>query len=620
MNPQNPQSGPGPEEEEIAHYDDAVIGKALRWSAIAAVLLALAGGGAFLLLRREPPPAPPKVTQIDAPVAPSFEAAPIPKVVFTEIAQEAGVAFSHFNGAHGRKLLPETMGGGGGFFDFDNDGDQDLLFVNGADWPDEPKAVRPAPTLVLYRNDGKGRFEDATAGSGLDVSFYGMAPAFGDYDNDGLTDVFMTAVGANHLFRNLGGGKFQDVSEAAGVSGDPTEWSSCPAWFDFDNDGDLDLFVGNYVRWSPEIDLKVGWTLVGMGRAYGQPKDFEGTYPYLYRNEGQGRFTEVAEAAGLKMKSHATGVGAAKSLGVVPVDVDRDGWLDLVVANDTVPNQLFHNQKDGTFKEIGGRSGVAFDSFGATRGAMGIDVARYRDDHALGIVIGNFANEMTALYVAQPGSGILFTDEALTEGIGAPSRLPLKFGVFFFDYDLDGRLDVLSANGHLEEEIAQIQKSQKYKQSAQLFWNCGPAKGGCFVPAEAPHAGADLFRPIVGRGSAYADIDGDGDLDAVLTQSGGAPLLLRNDQSLGHRWVRLKLVGKSANRDAIGAWIRLKAGGREYWRTVMPTKSYFSQSELPVTIGLGSATQIDLLEIHWPGGQIQPAQAPLGRETTVVQH
>ncbi|MGZ8938598.1 MAG: CRTAC1 family protein, partial [Limisphaerales bacterium] len=457
------------------------------------------------------------------------------------------------------------------------------------------------------------------AGSGLDVPIYGMAPAFGDFDNDGFVDAFITTVGKNFLFKNQGGGTFEDVTPRAGVAGAENEWSTAASWFDYDNDGDLDLFVANYVRWSPEIDMRVGWTLVGIGRAYGQPKDFQGTFPYLYRNDGGGKFTDVSESAGVQIKNASSGVPSAKSLGVSPVDVDNDGYMDLIVANDTVQNFLFHNQKDGTFKEIGGRSGVGFDSMGATRGAMGIDVGRYREDEALGVVIGNFANEMTALYVAQPGKEILFTDEALTEGIGAPSRLPLKFGVFFFDYDLDGRQDVLSANGHLEEEISQIQKSQQYRQAAQLFWNCGPTKTGCFAPVSSNQAGVDLFKPVVGRGSAYADIDGDGDLDVIITQTGGKPMLLRNDQALKNNSIRIKLTGTRSNRDAIGAWVHARFGGKDVWRQVMPTRSYLSQSELPVTIGLGKSTTVDLVEVRWPGGSMQRIQAKPGETVVVTQ-
>jgi hypothetical protein len=616
----NPELQRPPDEgEEIEHYDDALIGKVFRGSAAALVGMVLIGAVVFLFLKKKPAPPAAKVTQVVAPASLQYTEIKVPEVRFTEITETAGIHFVHNNGAYGDKLLPETMGGGVGFFDYDNDGDQDLLFVNGTYWPGKiPEGKQPA-TPALFQNDGQGNFTDVTADSGLDVSVHGMAPAFGDYDNDGWVDVFLTAVGENRLFRNRGNGQFQDVTTAANLAGSASDWSTCAAWFDMDNDGDLDLFVGNYVRWTPEIDMNVGWTLVGIGRAYGQPKDFEGSFPYLYRNEGNGKFTDITSAAGLQIKNPATGVPAAKSLGVAPVDVDSDGWMDLIVANDTVQNFLFHNQRDGTFREIGGRTGIAFDSFGATRGAMGIDTGRYRDDDALGVVIGNFANEMTALYVAQPGQDILFTDEALTEGIGAPSRLPLKFGAFFFDYDLDGRLDLLTANGHLEEAISQIQKSQQYRQAAQLFWNCGPTKTGCFAPVDTARAGADIFRPIVGRGSAFADIDADGDLDVVLTQTGGAPLLLRNDQKLNHHWLRLKLVGKKSNRDAIGAWVHARVNGQDLWRQVMPTRSYLSQSELPITLGLGAYDKLDLLEVKWPDGSIQALTPHLNQQITVQQ-
>lgn len=610
---------PAEEGEELAHYDDAIIGRAFRWSALALGIVVAAGITVFLYLNRQPAAQPAVITETLPPAAQQFAHAEVPSVVFTDITKAAGIGYIHNSGAAGDKLLPETMGGGVGFFDFNNDGHPDLLFVDCTYWPGQVPEGKQQTTARLYMNDGRGNFQDVTAGSGLDVPIYGMAPAFGDYDNDGLVDIFISAVGENRLFKNLGGGKFRDVTREAGVGGPESEWSTAAAWFDMDNDGHLDLYVGNYVRWTPEIDLNVGWTLVGIGRAYGQPKDFEGAFPLLYRNRGDGTFEEISKPAGLKVRNPNTGVPGAKTLGVAPVDVNGDGWMDLVVANDTVPNLLFLNQGDNTFREIGARSGVAFDNFGATRGAMGIDAGRYREDDALGILIGNFANEMTALYVSQPGNEILFTDEALTEGIGAPSRLPLKFGIFFFDYDLDGRQDVLSANGHLEEAISQIQRSQQYRQSAQLFWNSGPSGAGSFTPVDAAKAGSDLFTPIVGRGSAYADIDGDGDLDVVLTQISGPPLLLRNDQRLNHNWVRLKLEGTRANRDAIGAWVRARVNGQEMWRQVMPTRSYLSQSELPVTFGLGTNTTIELLEVHWPGGGVQPVTPALNQLITVRQ-
>ena len=595
--------------EEIAHLDDAVIGRAFRWSIIALVSAVVAGTAGFWLLNRKPAALTQKITAISAPTLAPRPAAEIPFVKFTDVTAEAGIAFVHNNGAYGDKLLPETMGSGVAFFDCDNDGDQDLLFVNSTYWPWKTPADKKPTTAALYRNNGKGQFTDITAGSGLDVSLYGMGVAVGDYDNDGLVDVFISAVGENRLFHNDGQGKFSDATARAGVAGSGTEWSTSCAWIDYDHDGDLDLFVGNYVRWSREIDFEVGYKLVGIGRAYGQPMNFEGTFPYLYRNDGNGRFTDVSAASGLQIKNPATGVPVAKTLGVAPVDLDGDGWIDLVVANDTVQNFVFHNQRNGTFKEIGALSGVAFDSYGNTRGAMGIDAARYRNDDTLGIAIGNFANEMTALYVSQKNP-LIFTDEAIPEGIGPASRLLLKFGLFFFDYDLDGRLDLLSVNGHLEEEISKIQQSQRYAQPAQLFWNSGADSSATFTAVSEEKCGRQLFKPIVGRGSAFADIDGDGDLDCVLTQVGGTPLLLRNDQALGHHWLRLKLLGKEGNRDAIGAWVRVRLGNQTLSRQVMPTRSYLSQSELPVTIGLGKATQFDGLEVVWSNGKRQMVPRP----------
>ena len=601
-------------QEELVHADDAVVGRAFRRSLLALIVIAAVGSAAFFALRKKPEAKPTRMTSITAPTSPTRTVPEVPVVKFTDVTASSGVTFVHYSGAYGDKLLPETMGGGVAFFDFDNDGDADLLFVNGTDWPWAPKKSPKPPTMALYRNDGKGKFEDVTAGSGLDVSFYGMAPAVGDFDNDGLADVFVTGVGGNRLFHNLGGGKFSDVTKDSGLAGLPSDWSSCAAWFDYDNDGRLDLFVGHYVRWSREIDFEVGYKIDGTTRAYGQPMSFQGAFPALYHNDGGGKFTDVSAKSGVQVKNNSTGVPVAKTLGVAPVDLNGDGWMDLVVANDTVQNFVFTNAHDGTFKEIGALSGLAFDANGQTRGAMGIDAARYRNDDTLGIGIGNFANEMTAMYVSQrdPCS---FTDEAIQEGVGPASRLLLKFGLFFFDYDLDGRLDLLTSNGHLEEEIAKIQASQKYRQPAQLFWNHGT--GFSVVPPAK--AGTDLFKPIAGRGSAYADIDGDGDLDVVLAQVNGPPLLLRNDQNLAHHFLRLKLVGTKSNRDAIGAWVTVRLGKETLARQVMPTRSYLSQSELPVTIGLGKATTFDELEITWPGGEKQKVTNAKLDATTVVE-
>jgi len=590
------------EGEELAAADDAVIGRALRGSLVA--LVVIAGVIAVVVyLRNRPQPQETKATPLAAPTVRDAPTVEPPTVTFTDITEAAGITFKHVNGAYGKKLLPETMGGGCAFLDYDNDGDQDILFVNSSQWPDQLPQAQPAPTMALYQNDGHGKFTDVTEAAGMNLSCYGMGVACGDYDNDGWVDVFITAVGKNHLLRN-NQGKFEDVTDAAKVGGADDAWSSAAAFFDYDNDGDLDLYVANYIEWSKEIDLSQDFQLVGVGRAYGPPRAFQGTFPYLYRNQGDGTFMDVSETAGVQVRNKATKVPLAKSLGLAPYDVDGDGWMDLLVANDTVQNLLFHNRGDGTFEEVGAEAGVAFDTAGNARGAMGIDACAFRNDGSLGVVIGNFANEPTALYVSN-GKSLNFFDDAISNGIGPPSRLSLKFGVFFFDYDLDGRLDVLEANGHIEDEINRVQESQHYEQAPQLFWNCGADQKSEFVLLPAEKCGADFVKPMVGRGAAYADIDGDGDLDVLLTAVGGAPRLLRNDQQLGHHWVRLRLRGANGNRDAIGARVTLKAGGVTQERQVMPTRSYLSQVELPITFGLGKADQIDSLSIRWPDGKEQ---------------
>lgn len=615
-----PPEEPTEETEELAHHDDAVVGRAFRYSAIAFVLMVVVGLGAFWALRPRKAASPTQVTRLAAPVVAASPVAPVPQVRFTDVTEAAGIRFRHENGAYGERLLPETMGSGVAFLDADGDGDADLLFVNSTAWPGHPPTEGRASTTTLYGNDGSGKFTDITAGSGLDVPLYGMGVATGDYDNDGRTDVFLTTVGGGRLFHNEGNGRFLDVTSSAGVAGDPADWSTTATFFDMDNDGDLDLFVGNYVRWSRDIDAQVGYKIDGTHRAYGPPMNFQGAFPKLYRNEGGGKFADISASSGVQVKNPSTGVPMAKTLGVAALDIDGDGWTDLAVANDTVQNLMFRNRHDGTFEEMGALSGFAFDSYGNVRGAMGIDACRFTKDGKIGLAIGNFANEMTALCVAQdmPGGGShpLFSDEAIAWGIGGPSRDPLKFGIFFFDYDLDGRADLLTVNGHLEEEIEKIQHGQKYQQAAQLFWNAGDAG---FTPVQAAQAGPDLFRPIVGRGSAYADIDGDGDLDVVFTQVGGPPLLLRNDQALGNHFVRLKLVGKEANRDGVGARVQLTAVGQSQWRDVTPTRSYLSSSELPVTFGLGAASKVDRVEIRWPGGKTQVLTDVPVDQLTVVE-
>lgn len=586
---------------EPEERDDAVIGAAFRWSlAVIVPVLALAGIAAWWLTRS--PAAPPvQQSKLQLPTGRARPAVTIPEMPFTDITQAAGIDFVHENGAYGDKLLPETMGGGGAFLDYDNDGDQDLLLVNGRRWPWDERKAGPRATPALYRNDGTGHFENVTVGSGLDVPFYGMGVAVADYDADGHVDVFLSCVGPDRLFRNVGG-RFEDVTPTAGVAGADDAWGTSCGWFDYDRDGDLDLFVCHYVVWSKEFDLAQNFQLVGGGRAYGRPQQFGGTFPSLYRNDGAGRFTDVSQEAGVQVRNPDTGVPTGKSLGLALADFDADGWLDVVVANDTVQNFLFHNRHDGTFEEIGIPAGIAYDPAGMARGAMGIDVGHFRNDDTLAVAIGNFANEMTALYLTRQGQ-LAFRDEAISTGLGPPTRLELTFGVFFLDADLDGRLDLFSANGHLEEDINKVQATQHYEQPPQLFWNCGPEHPTEFLPVPADKVGDDFKRPMVGRGAAYADIDADGDLDVLIVGCGQPPRLLRNDQHLGHHWLRLKLVGAAPNRDAIGATVELHAGGQVQQRMVNPTRSYLSQCELPVTFGLGRIDRIDKVVIRWPSGQ-----------------
>ena len=588
--------------------DDAIVGRAFLWSTLAIVLAGSIGAVTVWRMNIKAPPTELKTPLVKAQVRERSNA-PVPAMPFADITESAGIKFVHENGAAGEKLLPESMGGGVAFLDYDGDGDPDILFVNSCRWPWDGRPAPTTPTMALYRNDGDCKFTDVTREAGLDVTFYGQGVAVGDYDNDGDIDLYFTAVGLNKLFRN-DEGKFVDATASAGVAGSQDQWSTSSGFVDYDNDGDLDLFVCNYVKWTREFDKGQPFTLTGGERGYGRPQDFPGTYPYLYRNEGNGTFAEVSETAGLRIRNPVRKeIFAAKSLGVTFADFDGDGWIDIAVANDTVQNFLFHNQKDGTFAEKAIERGVAFDQQGQARGAMGIDVARIRNSEHLAIVVGNFANEMSALYVAN-GNSMQFNDEAISTGLGPQTRLELTFGTLFVDVDLDGRFDIVAANGHLENEINKVQASQFYEQPPHFFWNCGPESRTEFAPVSSDKCGTDFTKRMVGRGAAFADIDGDGDLDVLFGATGSKPRLLRNDQKLGNHWLRVDVTGVKGCRSAAGARIEVQAAGGKMLNQVMPTRGYLSQSELIVPFGLGKQDKVTSVTVSWPTGERKTIDNP----------
>jgi len=517
----------------------------------------------------------------------SSPARPAGPIEFRDMTKQAGILFKHNSGAFGKKYLPETMGSGVCVLDYDNDGWQDILFVNSMDWPGHKGAAKSYP--ALYHNDKDGTFTDVTREAGLAMESYGLGCAVADYDNDGFEDIYITTVGSNHLFHNLGNGKFADVTVKAGVA-DPG-FSTSAVWFDYDNDGKLDLFVTHYIDWSIAKDQYC--TLDNKNKSYCTPQTYKGESSTLFHNRGDGTFENVTKRAGLY---DPTG----KSLGVAMLDYDNDGWMDLFVANDTEPNKLYHNNHNGTFTDVAVQVGVAFSESGRVRAGMGVDAGDYDGSGWQSLVIGNFTNESMSLY-RNDGSG-LFVDEEISSGIRQMSLQALTFGCFFFDYDLDGRLDIFAANGHVSDDISVVQPTLKYAQPAILFHNSGNRK---FEDASAK-VGPAMQQPVVGRGAAYLDYDNDGDLDLVITANNGPARLLRNENGNQNDMLRVKLVGTRSNRDGIGARVTVTtSSGTRLFRMVKTGSSYASQSELPLTFGLGTpqAGRTVGLEIVWPSGQ-----------------
>ena len=496
----------------------------------------------------------------------------------------AGLQFRHNSGAYGGKLLPETMGSGCAFIDYDDDGWQDILLVNGMDWPGHTKQ---RSTLRLYRNNRNGTFTDVTRAAGLDVEVYGMGVAVGDFNNDGFPDVFVTCVGQNRLFRNTGKGTFVDVTRASGLGGREA-FSTSAMWIDIDRDGLLDLFVCNYVRWTAAHD--VFCSLDGKQKSYCTPEAYRGETCWLFRNRGNGTFEDVTATCGIFDSS-------SKSLGVALIDYDQDGWPDIFVANDTQPNKLYRNLRNGRFRDVALEAGVALSEDGKARAGMGVDAADFDGSGRPGLAVTNFDNEMIGLY--RPQSGGTYVDVANRSGVGVASLTRLGFGCVFADLDLDGALDLVVANGHIDETVRNIRGNVGYAQPPLLFLN----QGNATFRDVASLAGNGFAQPRVGRGLACGDFDRDGDVDLLMTTNNGPAVLFRNDQSSGNRSVRFKLIGTQSNRDAIGATVRLFHGGTSQSRVVRSGSSYLSQSELPVTFGVGRRDVIDRVTIAWPSGR-----------------
>ena len=507
------------------------------------------------------------------------------QIQFRDITTQAGIHFTHNNGAFGKKWLPETMGPGCAFIDYDNDGYPDIILINGEDFPGHPHAG--ATTPKLYHNNHDGTFTDVTKKAGLAIPLYGMGVAVGDYDNDGYDDLFVTAYGQNHLFRNNHNGTFTDVTKKAGLT-TPPEFSASAAWVDYDRDGHLDLLVANYVDWSPAKDRYC--SMDGKTKSYCTPETYPGASVRLWHNNGNGTFTDVTKKAGLYDPS-------SKSLGIAILDANQDGWPDIAISNDTQPNKLYINNRNGTFTEQGVAAGIAYSDDGVARAGMGIDAADYDRSGYPGLLVTNFSNQMLALYHNERNG--LFVDTAPSSEIGRSSLLTLGFGCFFFDYDLDGWPDFYVADGHLDDSIERIQQRIRFAEPPHLYHNLA-GKGFQDVAASM---GPSFDAPRVARGAAYGDINNDGAPDIVITTNAGPASLFLNQGTTNHA-LRIKLVGTKSTRDGIGAVVSVQSATTFQKQMLRSGSSYLSASELILTFGLGSSTKADSIEVRWPSGAV----------------